>query len=140
MFDRILVAVDGSQFSDAALAAAAGLAAKTGSQVDVLHVHEHEMPHSKAVHLADLETSSEAERVVSEATAKLTAQGVHAQSHLIEADTHDVARRIIEFADENKADVIIVGRRGLSTLTGMLVGSVSNKLVHVAKVPVLVAH
>jgi nucleotide-binding universal stress UspA family protein len=140
MFDRILVAVDGSQFSDAALVAAAGLAAKTGAQVDVLHVHEHEMPHSKAVHLADLETSSEAERVVAEATAKLTTQGVHAQSHLIEADTHDVARRIIEFADENKADVIIVGRRGLSTLTGMLVGSVSNKLVHVAKVPVLVAH
>ncbi len=140
MFDRILVAVDGSHFSDAALAATAGLAAKTGSQVDVVHVHEHEIPHSKAVHLADLERPSEAADVVAAATARLTAQGVHAQGHLLQADTHDVARRIIEFADESQADVIIVGRRGLSTLTGMLVGSVSNKLVHVAKVPVLVAH
>lgn len=140
MFDRILVAVDGSQFSDAALAAAAGLAAKTGAEVDVVHVHEHDLPHSKAVHLAELETSTEASGVVEAATAKLTAQGVKAQGQVLEADTHDVARRIIEFADENRADVIIVGRRGLSTLTGMLVGSVSNKLVHVAKVPVLVAH
>ena len=32
-----------------------------------------------------------------------------------------------------------MGRRGLSSLTGMLVGSVSNKLIHVAKVPVMVA-
>jgi nucleotide-binding universal stress UspA family protein len=140
MFDRILVAVDGSQFSDAALVSAAGLAAKTGADVDVVHVHEHDLPHSKAVHLAELETSTEASGVVEAATAKLTAQGVHATGHVLEADTHDVARRIVEFADENRSDVIIVGRRGFSTLTGMLVGSVSNKLVHVAKVPVLVAH
>ncbi|HUZ68176.1 MAG TPA: universal stress protein [Candidatus Saccharimonadales bacterium] len=139
MFERILVAVDGSPFSDAALATAAGLAAKVGAEVDVIHVHEHDMPHSKAVHLAELESPIEATEVIAAATAKLTAQGVHAQGHVLEADTHDVARRIIEFADASNADVIIVGRRGLSTLTGMLVGSVSNKLVHVARVPVLVA-
>jgi nucleotide-binding universal stress UspA family protein len=139
MFERILVAVDGSPFSDAALATAAGLAAKVGAEVDVIHVHEHDMPHSKAVHLAELESPTEATDVIAAATAKLTAHGVHAQGHLLEADTHDVARRIIEFADASNADVIIVGRRGLSTLTGMLVGSVSNKLVHLAKVPVLVA-
>ena len=139
MFERILVAVDGSPFSDAALAAAAGLAAKVGAEVDVIHVHEHDMPHSKAVHLAELESPTESTGVVAAATSKLTAQGVRAQGHVLEADTHDVARRIIEFADTSNADVIIVGRRGLSTLTGMLVGSVSNKLVHLAKVPVLVA-
>ena len=139
MFERILVAVDGSPFSDAALATAAGLATKVGAEVDVIHVHEHEMPHSKAVHLAELESPTEATVVIAAATTKLTAQGVHAQGHVLEADTHDVARRIIEFADASNAGVIIVGSRGLSTLTGMLVGSVSNKLVHVAKVPVLVA-
>jgi nucleotide-binding universal stress UspA family protein len=139
MFERILVAVDGSPFSDAALATTAGLAAKMGSEVDVIHVHEHEMPRSKAVHLAELESPAEATAVIAAATSKLAAQGVRAQGHVIEADTHDVARRIIEFADASNADVIVVGRRGLATLTGMLVGSVSNKLVHVAKVPVLVA-
>jgi nucleotide-binding universal stress UspA family protein len=139
MFERILVAVDGSPFSDAALATAAGLAAKVGAEVDVIHVHEHDMPHAKAVHLAELESPTEATEVIAAATAKLTALGVHAQGHVLEADTHDVARRILEFADASDPDVIIVGRRGLSTLTGMLVGSVSNKLVHVAKVPVLVA-
>lgn len=140
MFERILVAVDGSPFSDAAIATAAGLAAKLGSEVDVIHVHEHDLPHSKAVHLAELETHTHADEVIAAATAKLTGQGVRAQGHVLEADTHDVAKRIIEFAEESNAGVIIVGRRGLSTLTGMLVGSVSNKLVHLAKVPVLVAH
>jgi len=140
MFERILVAVDGSPFSDAAIATAAGLAAKLGSEVDVVHVHEHDLPHSKAVHLAELETHTEANEVIAAATAKLTGQGVRAQGHVLEADTHDVAKRILEFAEESNAGVIVVGRRGLSTLTGMLVGSVSNKLMHVSKVPVLVAH
>jgi nucleotide-binding universal stress UspA family protein len=139
MFEKILVAIDGSPFSDAALAAAAGLARKIGAETDIIHVHEHEIPHSKAVHLAELETSTEAARVIAEATAKLSAQGVTAHGHVLESDTHDVARRISEFADESRSDLIIVGRRGLSTLTGMLVGSVSNKLVHAAHVPVMVA-
>ena len=51
-----------------------------------------------------------------------------------------VAGKIIECAEGNDVDLIVVGRRGLSSLTGMLVGSISNKLIHAAKVPVMVAH
>jgi nucleotide-binding universal stress UspA family protein len=39
-----------------------------------------------------------------------------------------------------RADLIIVGRRGLSNVEEMLVGSVSNKLVHLSRLPVLIAH
>jgi len=138
VFEKILVAVDGSRFSDAAVTAAGSLAAKTGSEVEVVHVHEH--LHSRAGGIADLETSDEAETTVAAAVAKLTAQGVTAHGRVLEGGTRDVPRRIIDCADETGAGLIIVGRRGLSGLTEMLVGSVSNKLIHVANVPVMVAH
>lgn len=140
MFEKIVVAIDGSEFSRAALTAAAGFAAKAGSAVEVIHVHEHDPIPSKAGMSPDLETPDEAQEVLASAIQQLKASGVAAQGTLLQAHTRDVPRKIIEFADENGADLIIVGRRGLSSLTGMLVGSVSNKLVHTAKVPVMVAH
>jgi len=140
MFEKVLVAVDGSQFSEAALAAAEGLAAKAGSAVEVVHVHEHDFIPSKAGMAPDLELMDEAKAVVDKAVERLKAKGITVTGRLLQAQTRDVARAIIEAAEENGADLIIVGRRGLSSLTGMLVGSVSNKLIHVAKVPIMVAH
>lgn len=140
MFEKIVVAIDGSPFSDAAIAAAGGLAAKLGADVEVLHVHEHDLIPSKAGMSPDLETPDEARAVVAAAIERLNTNGVTAHGHVLQASTRDVPRKIIEFTDESGADLIIVGRRGLSSLTGMLVGSVSNKLIHAATVPVMVAH
>jgi len=140
MFEKVLVAVDGSQFSEAALVAAEGFAAKAGSAVEVVHVHEHDLVPSKAGMSPDLERMDEAKAVVDGAVERLKAKGVTVTGHLLQAQTRDVPRAIIEAAEANGADLIIVGRRGLSSLTGMLVGSVSNKLIHVAKVPFMVAH
>jgi nucleotide-binding universal stress UspA family protein len=140
MFEKIVVAIDGSPFSDAAIAAAGGLAAKLGAKVEVLHVHEHDLVPSKAGMSPDLETPDEANVVVAAAVERLKTSGVSANGHVLQSSTRDVPRKIIEFTNETGADLIIVGRRGLSSLTGMLVGSVSNKLIHAATVPVLVAH
>ncbi len=140
MFEKIVVAIDGSPFSDAAIAAAGGLAAKLGAVVEVLHVHEHDLIPSKAGMSPDLETPEEANVVVAVAVERLKTNGVSANGHVLQSSTRDVPRKIIEFTNETGADLIIVGRRGLSSLTGMLLGSVSNKLIHAATVPVLVAH
>ena len=139
MFEKVLVAVDGSEFSEAALVAAEGLAAKAGCAVEVVHVHEHDLVPSKAGMSPDLERMDEAKAVVDTAVQRLKAKGVTVTGRLLQAQTRDVPRAIIEAAEADGADLIIVGRRGLSSLTGMLVGSVSNKLIHVAKVPVMVA-
>lgn len=140
MFEKIVVAIDGSPFSDAAIAAAGGLAAKLSADVEVLHVHEHDAIPSKAGMSPDLETPEEANAVVAAAIERLKANGVSAHGHVLQSSTRDVPRKIIEFTTDSGADLIIVGRRGLSSLTGMLVGSVSNKLIHAATVPVMVAH
>src|ERR1700681_2305025 len=140
MFDKIVVAIDGSEFSRAALTAAAGPAVKAGSTGRGGHVPEHDPVPAKAGMSPDLETPAEAKAVVEAAIQQLKESGVVAHGHLLQAHTRDVPRKIIEFANESGADLIVVGRRGLSSLTGMLVGSVSNKLVHTARVPVMVAH
>jgi nucleotide-binding universal stress UspA family protein len=140
MFEKIVVAIDGSPYSDAAIAAAGELSKKLKADLEVLHIHEHDAIPSKAGMSPDLETPDDAKTIVAVALERLEANGVTARGHVLQASTRDVPRRIIEFTNENGADLIIVGRRGLSSLTGMLVGSVSNKLIHAATVPVLVAH
>jgi nucleotide-binding universal stress UspA family protein len=140
MFEKIVVAIDGSAFSDAAVRAAAGLAAKAGSQVEVVHVHEHDVIPAKASVSPDLETTDEARAVVEAALAQLKESGVDAHGRLLQSSTRDVPHKILEVADETGADLIVVGSRGLSSIAGMLLGSVSNKLIHTAKVGVMVAH
>ncbi len=140
LFDKVLVAIDGSPYTDAALTAAEGLAAKAGCEVEGLHVHEHDFIPSKAGIAPDLERADDAQQLLDGAVSRLKAQGVNATGRLVQAQTRDVARAIIEAADEGGADLIIVGRRGLSSLTAMIVGSVSYKLIHVARVPIMIAH
>ncbi|MFZ8822770.1 MAG: universal stress protein [Desulfurococcales archaeon] len=45
---------------------------------------------------------------------------------------------IVKAAEENKADLIVVGSSGLSTLRRLILGSVSRKVINKSKIPVLV--
>lgn len=56
----------------------------------------------------------------------------------IESRRGDVTRTIIEIAEEKQADAIVVGKRGLGTLVGLLVGSTTQKLVSLAPCVVIV--
>src|ERR1035437_3296969 len=123
MFEKILVALDGSDATDAVIGVAIGLAKKAGSAVEVVHVHEHDLITSKAgvsgVPL-ELETPAEGKQIVDGALEKLKASGVTAHGTLVQAHTRDVPKRIIDAAGEVGADMIIVGRRGLSNLELMV--------------------
>ena len=50
-----------------------------------------------------------------------------------------VVKEIVEYAEKNKVDMIVVGSRGLSGIKKMLVGSVASGMVTYAHCPVLVA-
>ena len=47
---------------------------------------------------------------------------------------------LVKEAQKSKADLIVMGTRGLGTLKGFLVGSVSRKVIHYAACPVMVVH
>ena len=49
-----------------------------------------------------------------------------------------VAKSILEVAEEQQSDMIIMGSRGLGLLKGVLIGSVSQKVIEEAKIPVMV--
>ena len=49
-----------------------------------------------------------------------------------------IAKSILEVADEQGSDMIVMGSRGLGFLKGVLIGSVSQKVIEEAKIPVMV--
>ena len=49
-----------------------------------------------------------------------------------------IAKSILEVADEQGSDMIVMGSRGLGLLKGVLIGSVSQKVIEEAKIPVMV--
>ena len=140
MFEKIVLAVDGSPSSAAAVHTATGFAAKTGAEVEVVHVREHDVIPSRAGSGPDLETPVEAQELLSGVVDTLREAGVTAHGTLLHSQTREVARTIIDTADVVGADLIVVGSRGLSPLSSALLGSVSSKLIHDAGRPVLVAH
>ena len=50
----------------------------------------------------------------------------------------NIARSILDVADEQGSDMIVMGSRGLGLLKGVLIGSVSQKVVEEAQIPVMV--
>ena len=78
---------------------------------------------------------SSAEEVLEEARKELPAS-LDAESHVVVGMP---SRKIVEFAAANGHDLIIMGGRGLSPVTGFLLGSVSQEVMEEAKCAVLVA-
>jgi nucleotide-binding universal stress UspA family protein len=74
-------------------------------------------------------------RVLEVEQATVKAQDVKAVSLVMEDD--DAAEKIIATATKEKADVIVMGRRGLGAFRGMLSGSVSTKVSHLAELTVI---
>jgi len=131
MFEKILLAVDGSEPSDQATAAASEIATKSGGTVHVLHVHE-------AGLVLPVETNTEAQGVVDQAIKHLEADGVEVSGHAVSARAGSVAPTIIDAARSFGCDLIVMGTRGLSDFSGLLVGSIAHKVIHHADCPVLV--
>ena len=135
MYDRIVIAVDGSDEARQAARRGIRLAQGFGATVDVLSVVE-----QKALQLT--ETSAEKAQLRERGEAALTEIeelasefGHPVTTNLLEGKP---AVRISEYADEQDADLIVVGRQGLTGLGRRLLGGVTERVLHRSDVPVLV--
>ena len=135
MFRHILVAVDGSTYSLQALPTAIEVARKFGSEVFVLHVNEHDRGRAVAY---SLETPAEATRLVADAVKAIRDAGITAKGELRNVAAGHVAKAIVETATAKNIDLIVMGSRGLSDVQGLLLGSVTHKVIQMANIPVLV--
>lgn len=134
MFERIVVAVDGSEPAKHALSLACDLAGKYGSEVHLVHSPQLETTAiavgSGAVEIKpDADKIAEAGRkIIDEAESIAAAEGCKTVQSVV--GTHDPATDILNLIEEAQADLVVMGRRGLGGVTGLLMGSVSQKVSH----------
>jgi nucleotide-binding universal stress UspA family protein len=141
---HILVAIDGSEGADRAVDYAARWAASEGADLLIVNVvGGYGLPesvvgsfsHTQQVWLDELLIAASAEMLTK---ARDRARKLGAKTVQLESRPGDVAETIIAVAQEKKADVIVVGKRGSGRIAGLLLGSVSQKLVSLAPLPVAV--
>jgi nucleotide-binding universal stress UspA family protein len=140
----ILVATDGSEGADRAVDYAAQRAKTDGAELLIVNVvGGYGLPekavraftHAQQAWLAELLASLSAETLTK---ARDRARGFGVSMIQLESREGDVARTIIEIAREKGVDAIILGKRGAGRMVGLLLGSVSQKLVSLAPLPVTV--
>jgi len=135
MFERIALAVDGSEPAQRALPVAADIASKYGSEVIAVHVVEQQLGLGGPI---AFETTEEATRVADEAARFLKDAGVSARTEARAALAGGAAQEIMDVAASEDVGLIVMGSRGMSDWQGLLVGSVAHKVLHLSSVPVLI--
>ncbi len=145
--EHILVAVDGSTDSERAFAFALKLAGKTGARLTVLKVLPGITTLGAMASRAPLPQSTydefyrfaekESKEIVNRELSQARGHGVKAKGEVVRS-SGTVVSGIVDFATKDKADLIVIGTRGLGGFKRLLMGSVSTGVVTHAHCPVLV--
>jgi len=132
---QIVVGYDGSACGEAALEAALALAPPLGDEVTV--VFGYAPPGLWGGEIADHEEAIEelGEKVLGKAREQAAARGVAIGEELV---PKRAVQALIDAADARDARLIVVGSFGESALKGIILGSTTNKLLHLTDRPVLV--
>jgi nucleotide-binding universal stress UspA family protein len=144
MFDRILLATDGSAFAESAATTAMALAKKCSAELRCVTVVEHPpyygTPEASALYDAELYRSlaSELEKLGQEAVERLAArieeEGVKTSSVVRHGAP---AQELCGEAEDWKADLLVLSTHGRTGLSRLVLGSVANQVVNGADCPVL---
>jgi nucleotide-binding universal stress UspA family protein len=143
MFSRIVVGTDGSDTAKEAVRQAAGLAKQVGATLDVVSAFE-PVPESRlreerqqvpddVAHVVG--PSEDVEATLAEAADAVRSDGVDVKTYARQGDPADA---ILDVAEEQNADLIIVGNKGMTGAKRFLLGSVPNKVSHHAPCSVLI--
>jgi nucleotide-binding universal stress UspA family protein len=139
MFKHILVPIDGSLMAESALPAAAFLAEKLRARVTLMHVMEknapdevHGQPHLK--HPAD------AERYLQQVAKRCFSKMIQVDCHVHTSEVDDVARSIVEHADELGHDLVIMCSHGRGAALHLFLGSIAQSVISRDSRPVLITH
>lgn len=137
MFNKVIWATDGSDAADRALPQAKAIATESGAPLVVVYCEEVTLPGrgggSLPVHANEAALQEKIERQVAE----LSSNGVKATLASTRSQVGGAAHSIADIATREQADLIVVGTRGHTPLAGLLLGSVTQRLLHIASCPVL---
>lgn len=143
MYQRILVAIDGSETSVLAFDAALRIARKTNAELEPIYVIDAPM---MAYNIPGFDPASlrnsmmtEGTRVTNEALAKMHQQKVKGAARIAEVDAFGdgVAQRLLVAANELNADLVVLGSHGRRGFQRLLLGSVAERFIRIATCQVL---
>ncbi len=136
---KVLVPVDGSKNSDRAVAYAIGFVANSKAPIE-LHVLNVQLPIASGgvrmffkheeIEAYHQDSGQEALRAARE---RLDQAG---QGYVQHVSIGPIGETIAAYAKEQRCDHIVMGTRGLSAISGMVLGSVATKVLHLTDVPV----
>jgi nucleotide-binding universal stress UspA family protein len=135
MFKVIIWASDGSEHADRALECARGLADEGSARLLAVHVKEITVGRAGGypVHVNE----EDIEQKIQGQAKDLKDAGLDASYEELGTTAGGAAHAIADAANDAGADLIVVGTRGQGPISGLLLGSVTNRLLHVAPCPVL---
>ncbi|TWI54050.1 universal stress protein [Halalkalibacter nanhaiisediminis] len=136
MFERIIVAADGSGQSLKAAEKAIELARVTGAHIYVVYAVDGTT--SKADVLRTWNSLGITEKRNEKLTYIEEQAKINKISYEVKIVRGDPATSIVRFAKESRSDLIVIGSRGLNQLQQMVLGSVSHKVAKRATCPVLI--
>ena len=146
MYQRILVATDGSTLSKKAVRSSIDLAAATGAELVALNVvprypmsyYEGGMTVSPAeVARTEKRWADQGQAVVDRVRDAAQAEGVKAKAVVARSDL--VAEAIVSAAKKHKCDLVVMASHGRRGVSALLLGSETQKVLTHSKVPVLVS-
>ena len=136
-FTYILVAYDGSPHSEKALSKAADIARCSNAAVQIVCAYD-KVPsylgEPNMQHMID-RVVIEAREKVEAAAHRLREEGVTVSTNVLEGPAPEAILRV---AENEPFDLIVLGSRGFGQFQGLLMGSVSDRVMHHAKIPVLI--
>jgi nucleotide-binding universal stress UspA family protein len=137
MYKKVLWATDGSESADRAMAHAKALAAESGGSISVVYCEEFTLPGKGGGSYPVHANEDEMQAKIQQQVADLSSNGTKASLHNTRSRVGGAAHAIAEIADQEHSDVIVVGTRGRTPLTGLLLGGVTQRLLHISPCPVL---
>lgn len=151
MYSSIVVGTDFSETAERAVAQATELAKAFGAKLHVVTAFKPAFASNiaasslEAMAAGGAEFMQEAQSAMADEVEsnhanlvkKLAAEGLSVKAHAV---AEDPAEALIDVATEEKADLIVVGNRGMSGAKRFILGSVSNKVSHHAPCSVLIVH
>ncbi len=137
--EKVMVPVDGSDASARAAAWAAKYAARNGAELVLLHVHAARGSETLALGSLDATQIEEAERRIAGPSFDRAREAIGAATAARTlVSIGDPAEEIVALARREHANLIVMGSRGLSPVRELLLGSVSEKVIHHAHCAVTV--
>lgn len=135
MFNKVIWATDGSEHADRALELAKSLVSENGGSLVAVNTIEYLVAKGGGPVFPD---QDEREAKIKQQIEDLSATGVRAEVRIVESGANSPAHTVARVAEEEGADLIVAGTRGHTPLAGLLLGSVTQRLLSIAPCPVLV--